>query len=236
MARMVNQDFDELLGFFSNDNLNNQRRVHNVRIRISAFHKKYYAYLILIEELRASKDRAGSILHIDETQFSYLQESCSDLGQALFLVIHGCYKGAKLLIRSSIENFLKGVAFDEDVTIVTTKSVYEVIEKAEATSLFGGAKHDLHTLLHDIYAKLCQDVHTADVAHMSSISALGHSPYFDSNISEQIFDNFKRLVNVYVTLLAIKYNVFYHTIGYENKQVLNDEILRQYKKEVQNLK
>lgn len=236
MARMVNQDFDELLGFISNYSLCNLLKVQNVKIRFSAFHKKYFAYLILIEELRASKDRAGSILHIDETQFSYLQESCSDLGQALFLVIHGCYKGAKLLMRSSIENFLKGVAFDEDDTIITTKSVYEVFDKAEATSVFSGTNHDLHTLLHDIYAKLCQDVHTADVAHMSSISALGHFPCFDSNISEGIFDNFKRLVNVYVTLLAIKYNAFYHTIGYENKQVLNDEILRQYKKEVQNLK
>lgn len=235
MARIVNQDFEELCGFISSYSLINLLKDQNIKSRFSTFHKKYYAYLILIEELRASKNREGSTLHIDETQFSYLQESCSDFGQALFLLIHGCYKGAKLLMRSSIENFLKGVAFDEDGTIITTKSVYEVFDKAEAISVFVGANHDLHALLHDIYAKLCQDVHTADVAHMSSISALGHFPCFDSTVSEQIFNNFKRLVNVYVTLLAIKYNAFYHTIGFENKQVLNDEILRQYKRMVQNL-
>lgn len=236
MARIVSQDFNELCDFISKYSIKDILKDSKYKTLLSAFHKKYYAYLILMEELRVAKEKTDSPLRIEETQFSYLQESCSDIGQALFLVVHGCYKGAKLLMRSSIENYLKGVAFDGDDTIVTTKSVYEVFDKAEVTSAFNGNNHLLHELLHDIYAKLCQDVHTADVAHMSSISALGHFPHFDSQSAEKIYDNYKQLINIYVTLLAIKFNAFYHTIGFENKQVLNDEILRQYKKLVQNIK
>lgn len=235
MARIVNQDFYELCRFISKYNLKEFLKDQNVKTQISAFHKKYYANLVIIEELRLSKDKEGALFRIDENQFSYLQESCSDLGQTLFLLFHGCYKGAKLLLRSSIENFLKGIAFDEDNTIITIKSVYEVFDKAYATSNFSGHNKKLHEQLHDIYAHLCQDVHTADAAHMASISALKHFPHYDPVEIENIFNSFKRLINVFITILAIKYNAFYHRIGFENKQVISDEILREYKKAIQHI-
>lgn len=57
-----------------------------------------------------------------------------------FLVTHGCYKGAKLLLRSSIENFIKAVCFDEYPDIVIKKSVYEVFDIAKASMTFSGSK------------------------------------------------------------------------------------------------
>ena len=168
-------------------------------------------------------------------QYEYLQESCSDVGQAFFLTFHGCYKGAKLLLRSSIENFLKGSCLDEDKSLPSTKSVYEVFDKARATDTFKETKANLHAQLHNEYALLCQDVHTADVSHMASITALNHFPSFHNEDAGNILKMVQKIIPIYITTIALKYNLAYHSMSYNYKEITNKEIINDYKKEVHNI-
>lgn len=235
MSRQISKDYEDLCAFFKGYNLDDIMTNKEACIHLSACHKKYYAYLIIIEELRLLIDNTSYTPILSGHQFAFVQESCSDVGQALFLTVNGCYKGAKLLLRSSIENFLKGICYDEDNSIVTTKSVYEVFERAKVTNVFLQDNASVHSDLHDIYATLCLDVHTADVAHMASISALKHFPKVEAHKCETIQAIIKRLVNNYITSLALKFNQQYHHIGFENKEILNSEIKNKFKKAVQNI-
>lgn len=231
MSRLISKDFDELLDFVRTYSLSEVLENKKFIQVLSTCHKKYFAYLILIEKLHHVKDENK----MPESQYDFLQESCSDIGQAFFLLFHGCYKGAKLLLRSSIENFLKGICMDEDSSLSKTKSVYEIFDKAKVTMAFAENKIELHDKIHNTYAILCQDVHTADKTHMSSITALDDFPSFEEEEALIVTDFILSLVPIYITLLAIKFNKFYNEIDSFYKGVTNKEILRDFKKVVHNI-
>ena len=109
MSRRIKEDFDNLCDFFKKYSLAPIFEEKDFVKQISTYHKKYYSYLVLVIELKEIVDNANYAPCMSQEQYNYVLESCSDVGQALFLVTHGCYKGAKLLLRSSIENFIKAV-------------------------------------------------------------------------------------------------------------------------------
>lgn len=152
MSRLIKEDFDKLCTFIKDYSLSDVLEIDDAKKLLSSFHKKYFAYLVLIEEIHHKIEQKDEGLKMSKEQYEYLQESCSDVGQAFFLIFHGCYKGAKLLLRSSIENFLKGSCLDEDKSLPSTKSVYEVFDKSRATGTFKETKASLHAQLHNEYA------------------------------------------------------------------------------------
>lgn len=235
MSRLISKDFEELCSFLKKYNLSSVLNDADAKKIYSACHKKYYALLILTEELRNVAKVSNSQSTLSSDQFNFLQETCSDIGQAYFLTFNGCYKGAKLLLRCSIENHLKGICMDEKPLIVSTKSVYEVFDIAEETSAFSNGKKQILYSLHNIYSLLCRDVHTAGKEHMASITALSYFPTFSENECRKIQNYIQTLVKDYITSVALKFNEAYHNINYVHKGILNKEIIRDYKKLVQNL-
>lgn len=235
MSRLIKEDFDKLCTFIKDYSLSDVLEIDDAKKLLSSFHKKYFAYLVLIEEIHHKIEQHDEVLKMPKEQYEYLQESCSDVGQAFFLTFHGCYKGAKLLLRSSIENFLKGSCLDEDESLPSTKSVYEVFDKARATGTFKETKANLYMQLHNEYALLCQDVHTADVSHMASITALNHFPSFHNEDAGNILKMVQKIIPIYITTIALKYNLAYHSMSYNYKEITNKEIINDYKKEVHNI-
>lgn len=235
MSRLVKEDFDKLCTFVKKYALTNVMEIEDEKKLLSSYHKKYFAYLVLIEEIHQKIVKNERCFNMLTEQYEFLQESCSDIGQAFFLLFHGCYKGAKLLLRSSIENFLKGSCMDEDNSLPKTKGVYDVFNKAKSTSVFRGKKEELHERLHNEYALLCQDVHTADVSHMASITALNHFPSFQKKEAETILKMLQKIIPIYITIIALKYNDVYHSMSYVYKDITNNEIINEYKKEVHNI-
>lgn len=235
MSRLIKEDFDKLCTFIKDYSLSDVLEIDDAKKLLSSFHKRYFAYLVLIEEIHHKIDQKDEVLKMSKEQYEYLQESCSDVGQAFFLIFHGCYKGAKLLLRSSIENFLKGSCLDEDKSLPSTKSVYEVFDKARATGTFKETKASLYAQLHNEYALLCQDVHTADVSHMASITALNHFPSFLKEDAGNILKMVQKIIPIYITIIALKYNFVYHSMNYNYKDITNKEIINEYKKEVHNI-
>ncbi|WP_293527426.1 hypothetical protein [Prevotella sp.] len=228
MSRLIKEDFDKLCTFIKDYSLSDVLEIDDAKKLLSSFHKKYFAYLVLIEEIHHKIEQHDEVLKMPKEQYEYLQESCSDVGQAFFLTFHGCYKGAKLLLRSSIENFLKGSCLDEDESLPSTKSVYEVFT-------FKETKANLHMQLHNEYALLCQDVHTADVSHMASITALNQFPSFHNEDAGNILKMVQKIIPIYITTIALKYNLAYHSMSYNYKEITNKEIINDYKKEVHNI-
>ena len=230
MSRIVKDDFGGLINFVKSYSLEALTDDQDFLSFISTIHKKFYSYLVLIEEFRLCKDDIAKKPVLSKGQFDYLQESVSDCGQCLFLAMNGCYKGARLLLRSSIENFLKGICLDEVPQIITEKSVYQVFEDAELANVF--KKNELIKDLHSIYGDLCMYVHTAGSTHMSGVSALKFFPHFNKEEADKLSVVFIRLLPIFVTALCLKFNCQYHYINYQNKEVIGSIILDDYKKQV----
>ena len=235
MSRLVKDDFGKLCTFIKDYGLSDVLDIEDAKKLLSFFHKKYFAYLVLIEEIHQKTVLNDGSINMSKEQYEYLQESCSDLGQAFFLVFHGCYKGVKLLLRSSIENFLKGSCMDEDRSLLTTKNVYEVFDKAKSTNVFIGTRVKLYSQLRNEYSLLCQDVHTADDSHMASITSLNHFPSFQKKEAESISKIVQKIIPIYITAIALKYNRVYHSMSFTYKEITNKLIIKEYKKEVHNI-
>lgn len=227
MSRLIKSDFDGLIAFLKSYTLSDLSMDMDFVKFLSTLHKKFYAYLILVEELRPYIDDAGKHPVLSNLQFSYLQESVSDSGQALFLSINGCYKGARLLLRSSIENFIKGISLDEVPAITTEKSVYQVFDDADSVNVFKGT--DIKTDLHSVYSLLCQDVHTADINHMTGVTALKYFPHYDMDEADKLSKIYIQLLPLFISAICIKYRECYHSVGYENKEIISQSQISKYK-------
>lgn len=229
MSREVTNDFVRLKEFFANyttaANLGNATFVKF----LSAYHKKYLAYLTYIAELSAYKNNA-TLKGLTAKQFEFFSESCSDCGLALFDAVNGNYKASRLLLRSSIENFMKAIVLDEDTTIDQESSVFNLFDRVKAVSMFSSSAETmkLYYSIHQEYRELCRDVHTAGVENMTQLSALKTFPTFDEKQAEGLMRIVKILIMSYVTLLSLKYNNHYHSIGFANKDVIENAVILEY--------
>lgn len=228
MSREIKSDFEELLSFIKDYQLGDIDSHPNYVRQLSAFHKKYYAYLIYIAELNSTKRDENAP---NELQFLYLFESCSDCGTALFNIIHGSRKSSKLLLRCSIENFLRGLLISDIPDIQSETNLYSFFQKIKAS----GVISDNPTLMkcyiriHQIYKELCADVHTAGEANMAHISSLNHFPDYNSDIISDVTKTAMTLMQLYLSSLAIKYNSHYHTMNYINKEIIIANIPKKYR-------
>lgn len=228
MARIVKDDYDNLLDFVKSYSLSGNLTEKTFLQFLSGLHKKYYSYLVLMEEYRQFVDNTSMSPTLSKTQFEYLQESVSDCGQAFFLAMNGCYKGARLLLRSSIETFIRAISIDEIPGIESETSVYEVFKLVSGVRIFT-ENVELKDTIHDEYKNLCQDVHTAGSAHMAGVTALKFFPHFEYDDAQDFERSYLRLLSCYITIIGLKYNVHYHKMHYSNKDIVINEILKDYR-------
>lgn len=228
MSRAFKPDMDELVEFIRTFSMSSLCEEPKFVTFLSTLHKKFYAYLTLSEEMRKCQDNPTKQPLLVAEQTAFIQESVSDCGQCLFLCINGCYKGARLLLRSSIENFLKGTCMDEISQIVTEKSVYQVFDDAELSDVFK-KETILLNQLHDIYSQLCADVHTADQNHMAGVTALQFFPRFVEEEAGKIKGVYIKLLPIFITVLCIKYRMIFHSIEWKNKEIIASSHIDKYK-------
>lgn len=165
MSREVKADYDILIDFIKNYSIEDIV-CNDFEKSLSAFHKKYYAYLTLIGEIQ-NNILEEFLNNLTTEQFNYLTESCSDIGTSFFNLFHGAYKSSKLILRSSIETFIKGFTKDEYSDVTNETSLYEVFRVVKTLPFFQSAvPKELIENIHNIYKQLCADVHTAHESHM----------------------------------------------------------------------
>jgi hypothetical protein len=236
MSREIKQDLLSLFDFIESYSLNEQLDDASYKLFISKLHKKYYSYLTFIVELNSVVNNTTFSNPINNTQFSYIQESCSDVGIAFFSSFHGIYKSSKLLLRSSIETFFKGFCLDEIPDLDKEKSIYELFRKVKTSSFFlNEPQKFIFNSIHNNYKLLCEDAHTATNNNMENISALNYFPSFNSQKADAISIFILNLTPNYLILLCLKYNQQYHTFHYKNRIIINSSTPKLYRQQINNL-
>jgi len=225
MSRDVKSDFDALEQFMSEYRLTSIITETDYRIFISQQHKKYFSYLTMIAELTSFVGKKKYRKNLTIKQFDFIKESCSDIGIAFFYSFHGGYKGSKLLLRSSIETFLKGFCLDEVKNLDKETSIFELFAKVKSSKFFSSPKEKiLLEGIHQQYKLLCKDVHTASVLNMASLSSLNFFPSFNKQEAQIISKTLLSLVPNYLSLLAIKYNQQFHIFHFKNRKIITSSI------------
>lgn len=231
MSREISNDYKELIDFFKQYSISKVALEKDYISIISRVHKRYFIYLTIVTELAFLSKNIPLTPTFINNQLDYLKESCSDIGNAIFCLINGSYKPANLILRSSIETFLKGFNSDEYTDIVSEKSVYKIFNNTKALPIFQDEpfKTSINEI-HQIYVKLCEETHTADVLNMAHITSMNYFPKFDKRKAEEIADNITKLINNYTSLLLLKYSNYYHKMHYKNKQnilsIISSEVNR----------
>lgn len=226
MSRIVSKDFEELIKYIDNFNLKPLLAEHSYKDLLSTYHKKYFSFFILTTELEAV---------LPETEFLFLKEANSDLITCLFHLSTGNYKSAKLLLRSSIECFLKGFTQSWITNIHKEKSVYEIFDKIKILAYFSNEPYKTEfNNIHNIYKTLCKDVHTADNINMASINSLDFFPKYSKKHSNSIIRIILKLVPSYCFLLANKYNSSFHKIHHTHKEIIMFSIERNLRPNIMN--
>ena len=235
MSRNIGIDFAKLKSYVNNYKIN----IENDEFWkiLSQEHKKYFAYLTFLAEAQTLSSTPNTFSKtITDKQLKFLTESCSDLGNVLFIMSHGAYKAVNMMLRSSIETFIKGFVLDEIPDIDIEKIVFNLFNRSADLNYFNNLKQKkLLGQLKQIYGELCKDVHTATENNMQNITALVHFPNFDLDAAKKTSNNLTQLVNIFLTLLSLKYNEYFHAMYHRNKSVIILSIPKSYRPLIMNI-
>jgi len=230
MTRDTKEDLKNLVEFLQSYTLSNQVKDPSFIKSITKIHAKYLAILTFLSELSEQLETPKS------KDFEYILEAASDIGQAFFCWIHGTQKACRMLLRSSIETFIKGSSCSEAPKILTEKNVSTVFTIAAKTANFSNTPNkNLLSNLRTFYTSLCSDVHTATKANMSHISSLDHFPAFSTPEATASCDAFVKITASILTLLSIMHNEKFHQMHHRNKKLILESIPGSMRKTVQNL-
>lgn len=226
MSRIVKKDFKELIKYIEEFNLKTLLTEQGYSNFISIYHKKYFSFLVLSTELETITP---------SKEYSYLKESNSDLITCLFHLTTGNYKSGKLLLRSSIECYLKSFTLDWIQNIDKEKSVYEIFERIKSLPYFSNEpfKSEFKNI-HNLYKILCKDVHTADDVNMANINSLDFFPKYSKKKANEITNIILKLIPSYCFLLANKFNVSFHKIHHNHKELVLQSIDKKYRPIIMN--
>lgn len=210
MSRRVGEDFDAFNDFLSKYNLTSYSSIQKQVELCKGMHKKLFGFLIFTAEFKSQNISPNSI--------PYLTEMSSDFLLALFCVVQGMYKPAKLQLRCSIENFLKALIIVSNQAIAQEKSVYTIFDIAKSDShfstIYGASCIDL---LHNDYAILCRTVH-GDPSVMHPIRSLALLPQYNESLHKELTNIYMRIVETCLGILYLNYPIVVDQMHPENKK------------------
>lgn len=236
MSRLVQKDFKDFKDFICKYELRALNENEELWQIYKSAHSMLYGIMALISELdyifdgrqTSEDDNKVDILDIE---IDYLKECFSDLSSTIFISVHGAYKAARLMLRSSIEMFIRGMFSKEIPEIQTEKNLYRVFESIKkAPSIVKDEPYKNHfDEIHQIYAELCAHAHTASKLQMEEIYALSLFPKFETDNLKSLSSTFRNLVRDYIFMICHRFNKEFHTIHFENRQAILECLNRKEK-------
>ena len=230
MPREINEDFKALEDFIKSYEIKKSLQKDEFILKLKRQHKKYFSLLIFSAELNHQKfdpiDKSiPSHDELLENFYQFLAESISEIGSALFIWIHGCYKVSQQTLRSSIENFFKAIGSVQYKEITQKKNTYEVIELAGTLNFFQAPEHaPLFGLLKTQYGELCAYAHTSTFQNMQNISALGYFPYFSKDEAQNIVNRLVSISGTYLSILSLMFPSILYEMHYKNRDVIHHSL------------
>jgi hypothetical protein len=230
MTREIAQDFVNLATFIDQFNLVNIAKNAELIDIMKPMHKKLFALMTFVAEVEQKNEELNVLSH---DGLNFLKESVSDMGQALFCWIQGAYKPANLILRSSIETFVRAIAGQENNEIYSEKNMYRVFEMAQATSYFNSEMCKVFSdTIHSKYKDLCKIVHTGSFAAMAHISALKTFPLFSTKNAQTVCRDFIIISTGMLSIIYINYFNFIHTMHPHNQNNLFCAIPKSTKRKI----
>lgn len=230
MSREISKDYGSLEVFVGDFNLSNIANEDDFNRKMKPMHKKLFSFMTFVAEI----EQKNNELHIlTDESLNYLKESVSDMGQALFCWIQGAYKPANLILRSSIETFVKAIAGQEKTEIFSEKSMYRVFELAQDTSFFSSQYCQVFFgSIHSAYKDLCKIAHTANFANMAHISALKTFPLFSAEAAQSFSRDFIKISTMILSVIYVNFFKFIHTMHHKNQLNFFSSIPKATKREI----
>lgn len=234
MARTLKGDFTKLQKFIAEYRLLVLLKDEELITLFSQIHKKYYSLMALIYELELIGEEGEEIFIPEEKDLFF--ETVSDVGNSLFLTIHGAYKPARLILRSSIETFLKGYSIAKLPEIDKEKRIYQMFEQIAEISCFQESTNkNIFNQILGFYSELSKDTHTATKKQMQHTSSLNYFPTKSVDEVKKITDIISKLIPHYLFLVSVKFNNEFHKIHHDNKKIIIDNIKKKLRPIIHNI-
>lgn len=221
MTREQKSDFEALVTYISDYKIPIKENGQRYKNPLRAMHKSYFSLITFCCEAKENQDNFLSLLKNPHDELmGRILETASDMGCSLFNWINGSYKTSRIMIRTAIENFIRGIGALEDKALISEKNVYSLFEKASGLQVFSASTEikQAFNQLHSDYKLLCQDVHTASDKNMEFLSSLADFPSYKEQKGEICKEVFVRTSNLMIFVLCCVFNSFFHRMHHRNKE------------------
>lgn len=226
MTREASSDFGSLQQFVDQYSLRSMSRNEPFAKAAKRMHKKLFGFLTFFIEAHSFFQDSDDESPID---IDYLRESGSDLGQALFCWIHGAYKPASTMLRSSIETYAKAVTAKECPAILVEKSLYKVFDLvADSTVASGELKRELFSQIRNDYSDLCAVTHSSRDT-LVQINALNTFPHFDEKAATRFATKYSAVSERLIGLLLANHRLLFSQMHFRNRAIILDALPKSIK-------
>ena len=214
MTREITNDFVSFTEFIKNYKLQEINNASAVKA-LKLMHRNFYSLMTFFCEL---EDKNAEWSLFAPINIAYLKESISDLGQCLFCWLHGAYKPSNLVLRSSIETFIRATAGQEDHRIMTEKNMYQIFNLAKDVPFFNRyICKKYFNQIHSEYKDLCKVVHTTDSLEMAHISAMKTFPVFEKNSAKKVTKHFICITSAILSILYLNFYKYICKMHHQNQ-------------------
>ncbi|WP_133306358.1 hypothetical protein [Pseudomonas syringae] len=225
MSRECTTDFSALRSYVAAYSVTPNLAKNSYVESMKAMHKAYFSVVCWHAEVISSKDDifASRSSFIDDVWLR-ISEAVSDLSSSLFNWINGSYKACRIMLRSSIENFVRAIAAIEQPGILKEKNVYKLFELSAKLQVF--TAHSTikcyFDQLHSDYKILCRDTHTASFENMEQITSLDGLPVYAKAKAVSAKDLYVRVSQGFTVMVCLLLNAEFHKMHHRNREnILN---------------
>ncbi|MCM3623982.1 hypothetical protein M4D70_17280 [Brevibacillus borstelensis] len=230
MSREITKDCDKLIYYLKEYDLTPLCNNNEYIIDLKSMHKKVYGYLLFTTELEQQNQ---SISCINDMVIDYFKESGSDMMQSVFSWANGSYKSSKLLLRSSIETFVKACIGNDDQEVFEEKSLYKLFDTAKDHSYFSGDPREKYfERIHNSYKVLCMTAHSAPTIDLASISAMKILPRYDAKASKEFSKLFTSTIEAMLSTAFLNYHSTVNNMHLFNRSIFLSSLSLTSKREI----
>ncbi len=226
MSRIIANDFDRLLDYIRQYSIPTEIQNDALKRELKNGHKIYLCLLFLWNRLHClHSENQLSLCNTsisDTLILNYMEEAISDIGSGFSCCIHGNYKPAFMMLRSSIENYLRFTSCEFNHEAKTTTVISNLFEIAKDIPIFENQNRDYLNQLRQIYGELCAYTHTASLTHMTRIHAISHFPRFDREKLVEWNQKALAISNVILHSTLLSNRKIYTHAHYKTKEVLEE--------------
>ncbi|CAA0101031.1 Uncharacterised protein [Halioglobus japonicus] len=225
MTRECATDFERLESYLGNFSLSQNLCDPNYLASIKLMHKCYFSVLSWNAELIHRKEVfLESEARCSDDIILRISEAVSDLGSSFFNWSSGNYKASRIMLRVSIENFLRALGGIEESGLLTEKNVFTLMQTALKLDIFKKTPfvQKCVSQLRGDYGLLCMDAHTATSQNMEQLTSLADIPMFDTVRAKACSDIFMRISKNMTVIFCILFDTFFRSMHHRNRDnVLN---------------